>query len=71
MVITETFYINGTEHIRNYSDSGLMIAADDGIEYEVAEDIASLGKVYHETTTPISDEDATAEDILAMLEDVL
>lgn len=71
MVVTETFYINGTEHVRHYSDSGLMIASDDGIEYEVAEDIASLGKVYHETATPILDEDATAEDILAMLEDAL
>lgn len=71
MIISETFYIGEIEHVRHYSDSGLMIASDDGVEYEVAEDIASLGKVYHETETPISDEDATAEDILAMLEDVL
>ena len=65
MIIEEYFEINGTSHVRHYSDSGLKIASDDGIEYDVAEDIASLGKVYHETETPI--EDGTAEEVLNVL----
>lgn len=69
MVITETFYINDVEHVRHYSDSGVMIASDDGVEYEVAEDLAYLGKVYHETKTPVPVEDnVTSEEILALLE---
>lgn len=65
-VIEEFFEINGTQHVRHYSDSGLMIASDDGIEYEVAEDLASVGKVYHETETPIVTE-SEAEEILNIL----
>lgn len=55
MIIEEFFTINGTEHVRHYSDQKLMIASDDGIEYEVAEDLVALGKVYHETETKIEE----------------
>lgn len=71
MVIEETFELNGVAHVRHYSDAGLMIASDDGVEYEVAEDLASLGKVYHETETPVLSDEAEAEGLLAMLEDAL
>lgn len=66
MIIEEYFDINGTQHVRHYSDSGVMIASDDGIEYSIAEDLASIGKVYHETETPI-DESTDAEEILDIL----
>lgn len=71
MIISETFELNGVAHVRHYSDAGLMIASDDGVEYEVAEDLASLGKVYHETETPVPSDEAGAEGLLAMLEDAL
>lgn len=61
MIVEEFFDIDGTEHVRRYSDRSLKIASDDGVEYDVAEDLVSIGKVYHETTTPI-DEDVTTED---------
>lgn len=56
MIIEEQFTINGVSHVRHYSTKHVMIAAADGVEYEVAEDLASLGKVYHETETPIPSE---------------
>ncbi len=64
MIISETFELNGVAHVRHYSDAGLMIASDDGVEYEVAEDLASLGKVYHETETPVDGGEADYEAIL-------
>ena len=66
-IVEELFDINGTSHVRHYSDSNLMIASDDGIEYEVAEDLTSLGKVYHETATPIPSDGSEAEEILNIL----
>ncbi len=69
MIISETFELNGVAHVRHYSGAGLMIASDDGVEYEVAEDLASLGKVYHETETPV--EGGGADELLAMLEAAL
>lgn len=71
-VIEEFFTINGTQHVRHYSDSGLMIASDDGIEYEVAEDLASVGKIYHETETPTSgDADLSGDEVLSALEEIV
>ena len=67
MIKEEFFDINDTQHVRHYSDSNLMIASDDGVEYAVAEDLASLGKVYHETDTPIPPEDTDAEEILDII----
>lgn len=71
MIVTETFYIDNVEHTRTYSSIGMMIASDDGIEYEVAEDLAYLGKEYHETAFPISDTEATPDDVLNALEGIL
>lgn len=71
MIISETFELNGVAHARHYSDSGLMIASDDGVEYEVAEDLASLGKVYHETETPVPSDEAETVELLEMLEGIL
>jgi hypothetical protein len=67
MVIPKTFELNGVAHIRHYSNRGLMIASDDGVEYEVAEDLASLGKVYHETETPVPQDDVKAAEILDII----
>ena len=67
MIVREYFDLGGVSHVRNYSDSGLMIASDDGIEYEVAEDLTSLGKTYHETETPVESEPGEAEEILNIL----
>lgn len=66
MIIEELFEINGIQHVRRYSNSGVKIASDDEIAYDVAEDLVSLGKVYHETDIPI-DSDGTAEEILDIL----
>ena len=44
-----------------------MIAAEDGVEYEVAEDLVSVGKVYHETETPVPQDESEAEEILNIL----
>lgn len=52
-IVEEFFEIAGESHVRHYSDSGLMIASDDGVEYEIAEDFTYLNKVYHETSTPV------------------
>lgn len=56
MIIEEYFELDGVQRVRHYSDQGVMIASEDNIEYSSAEDLASLGKVYHETDTPIEDE---------------
>lgn len=71
MIVKESFYIDGEEHIRTYSDIGMLIASDDGTEYEVAEDLAYLNKEYHETGYPVSGEEATPEEIAGALERVL
>lgn len=71
MIVQETFELNGIAHVRHYSDSGLMIASDDGAEYEIAEDLASLGKVYHETETPAPSDEVGAEELLELLEAAL
>lgn len=66
MIVNEVFEMNGVRHVRHYSDSGYMIASDDGIEYSVAEDLESLGKEYHETGTLV-DEPDNAEEILSII----
>lgn len=71
MIVKESFYIDGEEHIRTYSNAGRLIASDDGVEYEIAEDLAYLGKEYHETGYPISDEEATDEEVVGALEAIL
>ncbi len=71
MIISETFELHGVARVRHYSDAGLMIASDDSVEYEVAEDLASLGKVYHETETLVPSDEAEAAELLEMLEEIL
>lgn len=73
MIVEEFFEINGTSHVRHYSDAGKMIASDDGVEYEVAEDLAYLNKVYHETNTPVEggSGDLTSEEVIGALEEIL
>lgn len=66
-VVEELFNIGEISHVRHYSDSNLMIASDDGVEYEIAEDLFSLGKVYHETNTPVPGDESEAEEILNIL----
>lgn len=70
MIIEELFEINGIQHVRRYSNNGVKIASSDEIAYDVAEDLVSIGKVYHETDEPI-EQDETAEEILEMLEGAL
>ena len=65
MIIEEFFELNGIQHVRRYSNSGVKIASSDEIAYDVAEDLVSIGKVYHETDIPIEGE--TAEDVLNIL----
>lgn len=66
MIIEELFELNGISHVRHYSNSGVKIASSDEVAYDVAEDLVSLGKVYHETDIPV-DPDDTAEEILSIL----
>ena len=54
MIKTEAFFIEGIEYIRTWSDLGVKIHG--GIpegDYDVAEDLASLGRTYTETDIPI------------------
>ena len=67
MIVEEYFDLNGTQHVRRYSDRNVMIAADDGVEYEVAEDLVSVGKGYHETDTPIPQDESEAAEILNII----
>lgn len=66
MIIEEFFELNGIQHVRRYSNSGVKIASDDGIAYDVAEDLVSVGKSYTETDIPI-ESDTTAEEVLSVL----
>lgn len=65
MIIEELFEINGIQHVRRYSNNGVKIASDDGVAYDVAEDLVSIGRTYTETDIPIEGE--TAEDVLNIL----
>ena len=67
MIIEEFFELNGVSHVRRYSDRNVMIAAEDGVEYEVAEDLVSVGKVYHETETHVPQDESEAEEILNII----
>lgn len=67
MIIEKFFELNGVSHVRRYSDRNVMIAAEDGVEYEVAEDLVSVGKTYHETETPVPQDESEAEEILNII----
>lgn len=66
MIKSETITINGKEYIRTWSDSDLMIERD-GIRYERAVDPAYLGRTYTETDEPVSDEELTDSEALAII----
>lgn len=54
MIRTESFFIEETEFIRTYSDSGMMIHGGfPEADYSEACDPASLGRTYTETDIPI------------------
>lgn len=67
MIVEECFELNSIQHVRRNSDRGVMIAAEDGVEYEIAEDLVSVGKVYHETDTPVPQDESEAAEILDIL----
>lgn len=67
MIIEEFFELNGVSHVRRYSDQNVMIAAEDGVEYEVAEDLVSVGKIYRETETPVPQDESEAQEILDII----
>ena len=46
-IVTETFYINGREFTRTYSNANRYVVRD-GVEYGSAEDPSEFGRVYEE-----------------------
>ena len=72
MIKTETFQINGVDHIRTWSDIRHYVVRN-GIRYEVAEDLASLGNTYTESADYIPEEvsEDAPEEILGLLEEAL
>ena len=67
-IVTETFYIDGREFTKTYSDAGRGVVRD-GIQYTEACDPAEYGRVYTEgDILPIDDSEtsdkAEAYDIL-------
>lgn len=69
MIQTETFYINGHEFTRTYSDANRYVVRD-GIEYSEACDPAEFGRTYTEGD-PMPEIGTDAETILSMLEDII
>lgn len=47
MIVTETFYINGREFTKTYSNSNRFVVRD-GVEYGEACDPAEFGRTYTE-----------------------
>ena len=66
MIVQTTQEINGVVYAYTYSDSGFMIERD-GVEYSEAIDPIDTDRMYEESTTPLADEEATAEDYRASL----
>lgn len=78
MIYTELVEIDGREFVRTYSDTYTI--QRDGVEYEDAVDPVDSGRTYTETENllPLPDpaevpteEEITAEEFLAMVEEVL
>ena len=69
MIKTETFYINGREFIRTYSDAGREVVRD-GIAYAEANDPAEFGRTYTEGNLLPTEEgevNSEAEEIVDIL----
>jgi hypothetical protein len=70
MIQTENIEINGNTYTRTYSNAGMKIIRD-GIMYDEAIDPADSGRVYEESSIPISPSDeATPEDYAAALSEL-
>ena len=67
MIRTETFFVNGREFTRTYSDAGRYVVRE-GVSYEEACDPSEFGRTYTEGEL-ISDGDSSsaAEEILNIL----
>lgn len=67
-IITETFYINGREFTRTYSNANRYVVRD-GVEYGVADDPTEFGRIYTEgNLIPKEDQpEAEAEEIIDIL----
>ena len=66
MIVTETFYIGGTQFTRSYSDKGMKIHG--GVpeaDYDEACEPTDYGRTYTETNIPVDGNDA--EEILGIL----
>ena len=57
MIITETVEINGREFTHTYSDAGMYIVNEDGIEYAEAYDPIEIPRTYTESSNPIEEEE--------------
>lgn len=68
MIKTENITIESKTFVRTYSDQGMMIHG--GIpegDYDEALDPIELSRTYTETSTPIEEEEAEAEEIVNIL----
>lgn len=65
MIYTGTVTIRGKEYRRTHSDAYMVMR--DGVEYAEAIDPIDTDRVYVESTTPLDDGEATAEDYEAAL----
>ncbi len=64
---TETFYINGREFTRTYSDANRYVVRD-GIEYDEANDPSEFGRIYTEGNLKTNEEIQTdAQEIVDIL----
>ena len=67
MIKTETMEVNGRRLVKTYSDAGMMVENSEGVLYDEAIDPEESGRVYTESTTPVSDfvlDDADALSII-------
>lgn len=67
MIKTETMKIHGRRLVKTYSDAGMMVESADGTLYDEAIDPEERGRVYTESTTPVSNfvlDDADALSII-------
>lgn len=68
MIIQETFYIEETEFLRQYSDRGVKIHGGfPEADYDVVEEPAILGRTYTETNIPVDDDVDDSEALSILL----
>lgn len=66
MIKIDTFYINGREFTRTYSDESRYVVRD-GVEYLEACDPSEFGRTYVEGDLMPSDEESNAQEVLDIL----